>query len=381
MRILVLGVYYARNLGDAVICDCVAAQLRAQFPGAEIVVKDVRARTCFAPEGEADLSAMERRRLRAKMRRIATKLRLADKEYDHHAYRLGQDAAYIDELCKLHFDLAVFAGGQLFQDGFALHIARFVRHFEESGTPVFFNACGVGAQISPKIRRALTEALKSPCVRLISTRDDAAGIEKRYGVRAIRVSDPGLFAAETYGVEKQPADTVGLGIMYATSVNMRRQARFWAGLIRELDARQIPWKLFVNGSMQDMAYAKHLYSRLRAPARPFADCFAALPQKPEELVRCIAGFRSLISFRLHSHVIAASLGIPSVAVVWDEKVRFFFRALGHPERCVCVRTGAKKVLARLTAAENEGCPSVENQKINAMAVLLTAMDRVIKERL
>ena len=33
MKILVLGVYYDGNLGDAVICDCVAARLKQHFKG------------------------------------------------------------------------------------------------------------------------------------------------------------------------------------------------------------------------------------------------------------------------------------------------------------------------------------------------------------
>ena len=40
MRILVLGSYYSSNLGDGVICECVAGQLKKVFPTAEIVIKE-----------------------------------------------------------------------------------------------------------------------------------------------------------------------------------------------------------------------------------------------------------------------------------------------------------------------------------------------------
>ena len=68
----------------------------------------------------------------------------------------------------------------------------------------------------------------------------------------------------------------------------------------------------------------------------------------------LAGFQSIISFRLHSHIIAASLDIPSVGVVWDDKLRFFFQKTGHEERCCTVSDKPETVLKKLQIAENEG---------------------------
>lgn len=381
MTILVLGVYYANNLGDAVICDCVAAQLRAHFPAAEILVRDIRNRNSFGTVSEPALGTMKRNRFRSILRNTATRFFFVDKEYDHHAYRLSQDSSYIDALCNAHYDMVVFAGGQLFQDGFALHISRFIHHFEESSTPVYFNACGTGPAVSPKIRTELSRALKSPCIKLLSTRDNADLISRHYlsgSSMPICVSDPGLFAAETYGVKKQPdSDTVGLGIMYAASLSLNLQTRFWTKLIRSLDQKNIRWKLFVNGSAEDIAYARYVFAQVSDRKRSFSDYFASAPETPEELVKCIAQFRSLISFRLHSHVIAASLDIPSVAIVWDEKLRYFFDKLGHPERCLSVTAAPAAVLALLAEAEATGYrdSDLPRQKTESMEILFHAMDK------
>ena len=83
-----------------------------------------------------------------------------------------------------------------------------------------------------------------------------------------------------------------------------------------------------------------------------------VPSKPEELVKTISQFKSIVSFRLHSHIIAASLNIPSVSVVWDDKVRIFFEKIGHPERCCNLRCGAEEVLSKLDKAEKEGIDGV-----------------------
>lgn len=60
MRILVLGVYYASNLGDAVICDCVADRLMRAFPGAQIDLKDVKNRHAFRFPAGADIKRLGR---------------------------------------------------------------------------------------------------------------------------------------------------------------------------------------------------------------------------------------------------------------------------------------------------------------------------------
>ena len=45
--------------------------------------------------------------------------------------------------------------------------------------------------------------------------------------------------------------------------------------------------------------------------------------EPRELVAQISGFRAIVAHRLHASIIAYSLGIPSVGLVWDKKVRAF----------------------------------------------------------
>lgn len=58
------------------------------------------------------------------------------------------------------------------------------------------------------------------------------------------------------------------------------------------------------------------------------------PEKPEQLVKQIASFKAVIAGRFHANIIATSLGIPSVALVWNEKMRAFSELIGCPERYV-----------------------------------------------
>ena len=88
------------------------------------------------------------------------------------------------------------------------------------------------------------------------------------------------------------------------------------------------------------------------------------PECPKELVNLIGQFKSIVSFRLHSHIIAAALDVPSIALVWDQKLRFYFEKIGHGERCMTIKQDSKEVISRLHRAEEEGYDRslIERQK-------------------
>lgn len=368
MRILLLGLYYSNNLGDAVICDCVAARLRAHFPSAQIVVRDFMNRTAFPPAEEVAIRELNRRRRRMQLRRSVSTYLKWDKQAKHEKAQVAKNMAYIQSVCAERYDLAVFAGGQIFADGLALYLEAFVRCLSQRGTPMLFNAAGVGPMASGYIESRLSAALSDPWVRWISSRDDAGRIQRSYLGREKQVAqtfDPALWCADVYHIERDTrSDVVGLGMMYAASVPTGAAIRFWRSLIRMLEKRGIRWRIFVNGSGHDVAFAREVISRLPECPLPFEEYLTPVPRCPEELVKMLSGFRSILSFRLHSHIIAASLDIPSVAIVWDHKLRFFFDKIGHGERCCTVFDRPSAVLKRLEAAEREGYPPelIQRQK-------------------
>ena len=382
MKILVLGSYYSSNLGDGVICECVASRLRKHFPGAQIQIMDLRARDHFDPGAQPSIQELRQREGRKKLRKIAAKLGW-DKIYSSECYRMEKEKEHFRRLREQACDMVVFAGGQMFMDTYALQIESVVKSCAARNIPVFFNACGFGPSDSPTIRQRLKNVLAEPCVKLISTRDDAGKIQRNFlgeGREAVVTFDPALWTNEVYGLERNSdSSAVGLGMMYPNRMNFQAVCRFWIRLIGELERRQISWKIFVNGSGSDVSFARYVFSRIPGISKPFEDCFVSPAVEPRELVETISGFKSLISFRLHSHILAASLGIPSVAMVWDDKVRFFFEKLGCAERCCGVQDAPGTVLAKLERAEKEGVPAaaVEQQRCFADSLLREA---IIKEQ-
>ncbi len=384
MTFLILGAYYSVNLGDAVICECVAEQLHRHFPTADILIRDVirRDRTVVGPEPKRE--TLERRRVRESIRRISTCCGI-DLSLRHEQRRVEANRSHIEAICGLDCDVVIFAGGKLFMDRYALFLQAYASRFAARGIPVLFNACGVGPSHSRAIRSRLKRTLNAPNVRHVSCRDNVNFVNEHYMKPGKAVSDtfdPALASRNVYNMSRlELTDTVGLGVLYPGEISPRRMIRFWQGVVRGLDRQGIKWKFFTNGDQADIAFARQVLASMPETAGRDDELIVPHDSRPEELVRTIAQFRSLISFRLHSHIVAASLDIPSVAIVWSEKLPFFFEKIGHRERCLSVNDAPETVLSALAQAEAEGYDQnrIREQVIFAENQLIRAVTEVISE--
>jgi len=61
---------------------------------------------------------------------------------------------------------------------------------------------------------------------------------------------------------------------------------------------------------------------------------APRPTNDVELVNTVTCFSSILSYRMHSSIIAASFGIPHLGFVIDDKVKTFYDKIGIPENGV-----------------------------------------------
>ncbi len=371
MNILVLGWYYSSNLGDAVICDCVAELLRRKYPQANVVIRDMAGRTQFPPRIAADSAGIDRLRRRQKLRNAVTRMGW-DKQLSHELWCLQQDLPRMDAVTDGCWDLAVFAGGQLFMDDLALYAAHLTQALQQKNVPVLFNACGTGPSCSPAVQQRLAAALTAPNVHLVSCRDNTGLVNRWCGSPvAVPTNDPALWAGSVYGIQKQPGNTVGIGVLYPRTLNPRATAASLRRLIAELENRGRSWMLFTNGSEQDMAFARMLLD-----GRAEQDYLCPAPETPAQLVQTIARFGSIIGFRLHSHIIAASLDIPTVALVWDRKLPLFFEKLGLKNRCFSIHDSASAIVSALSEAEASGCPraAIHSRRLQARDLLTGTID-------
>ncbi len=378
MRILVLCVYYASNLGDAVIGDCVAALLKARWPGADVVIRDLEPRTAFTVPEEPPVSQLKKMSRDTLRGAFFSRYTPRDSVLRGQARAVEQNRAYVDEVCAQDWDCVVFAGGELMMDWLSLDTAGYLNRFAARGVPVYLNALGVGCSWSKRLQEILRQALQHPNVRLVSCRDDVAEANRRYGSESVSIvatSDPALWAERVYPRTVPPErDTIGLGVIYTPLISFRKQIRFWLALIRLLEEQGIRWKFFCNGEGNDVSVARYLLSILPG-TREEQEFLAPRPAAPRELADLLDSFRGVISFRLHSHIISWSLGRPSVGLNWDQKVPIFFQKINHPERCFDLPASPEQVLDTFRSAETEGCDRqlLEQQRCSARDLLLNAM--------
>lgn len=295
---LVLVEVLNRNMGDAVIADCTERLLRGKISKRGLPVNLIR--------------------------------------YDIAAGDFG----LLEEA-----DGILFVGGGILkfrQEEFDRRIVEIVRFADEKQIPVFFNAVGVeGCDEGDGRCRELKAALRLPCVRGVTTRDDLRRLDGDYlcGTKIPRrlVYDPAVFSSEIFHVKRQPeAQTVGLGVIrdgvfadYGDdSFPREKQLAFWSGIAEELTKRGIPWKFYTNGVGRDEEFVDALAEHMGLSGE---NCRMPRPRSSEELIKMLSGFRGIIAGRMHSHIIAYSLGIPSVGVLWNDKLRMWSERIGEPE--------------------------------------------------
>lgn len=370
-KILLVGEIYSDNLGDAVLC--------------EIVKKIVKENICC----DIELCDLSGRKFYGKYfdykwyERIIK--RIAWIFFKFNLINLGKinilfKNSYYNKFDK-SYDLVIFAGGQMFMDYFVFPIEKLVKFFKKRNIPVIFHACGAKKIENRNLEKRLKKILLLDIVESISVRDDINLVNTRYLMtskkKAVKIFDTALYTNKYFNVNKVHKECiVGLGIMNCDRFKNEKQITFWINLIDELDKREIKWQLFCNGSEADYKMLKIIVARKNLNKNQYL----MRPKTAQDLVNVISSFNKIISFRLHSHIIAASMGIPTIGISWEKKVNQFFHNLGLEYRCKTINDSVKNIVDSLEMAEKEGIDNniIEEQGYLSKKSLLDNINRIIK---
>jgi polysaccharide pyruvyl transferase WcaK-like protein len=267
---------------------------------------------------------------------------------------------------------------------------------EEHGVPVIMSGIGVESydEQSPKCQM-LKEALKLPCVRQITTRDNLDSLEKyvtRSDILTAKVSDPAVFAASIIEKDEFAADSgkekpkkvIGLvvtriGIFTDNNIEFTgsNQLTFWRDIVDLLTERGYDYRLFTTGHFSDEVFLD-----------TFAKKYAIPPKKlgfnvnsPEELTREIRKCDGVISYRLHGSITSYAYGIPSIGLTWNFKVPFFYEQVGYPQRAFDRKDwDAVTIVDALEKAMDEGVEINEQVAMTVYESLFEALAGIfIKE--
>ena len=166
-----------------------------------------------------------------------------------------------------------------------------------------------------------------------SVRDDkdtfTCYLPEGWGEKCTVVADPAVWSSEVFRKEKKAGKgKIGIGVIRGkifkdNGVNYTQEQlfTFYVNLVHQLikeGYKQI--ELFTNGNTADTAFATAILRSLKLEG---VDCLLKIPTSAEMLVEIISSYDAIVAARLHACIIAYSLKVPFVGLVWNDKLRFF----------------------------------------------------------
>jgi polysaccharide pyruvyl transferase WcaK-like protein len=346
-RIVICAEVWSENLGDRVIAECMQGVVQEVAPQSQVSLLDLSARRQPASAGRADIPARDSQwrrfyRIVAANRPIRRVLTLAS-----WWTRRGPIAARQARQAMASADLLIVGGGQLLADNelaFPLRLAQLTKIAAQARVPIVVLCCGVGQRWSRIGSRLMTRALARAqlvCVRDVESKRRLETLGLARG-RIDVAPDPAILAARYFQLPARRSESpIGLGVM-APQVVARHAAtqgrdaasllQFWTGLARALLERGSSVEIFTNGAAEDAEFAARVAHAVHESlGRSVA---IRTPVSAPEFVTLIAGYSGLVAYRLHACIVGVACGVPTLGLIWDDKVRAFFEEVGLPQNAL-----------------------------------------------
>ncbi len=354
IKVVVFGETYSSNLGDGVIADCMKYAIKHKFPNAEVSLVDMSLRKHISISHEKHAR---------KPNIFFSYLTIIKSVVAWLTIKRWKAIEKWEGLIK-RSDLVIVGGGQLFRNyrlNFPLKIFALAGVLKKLNSPVICVSCGVAKNWSFFGKYLFTRFFYLPSLKSTSVRDKESldFLNAHLGSTNLDVVitiDPAIFSKEAYKIKDNTQKTmVGLNIMDPQSLrssklgvkefNSDAQIEMWLGVLRRCQQEQIDVCLFTNGSTEDNQFLNVIYKKAKEDNLDVKEIYK--PTSPKELVEIISQMQTVVSYRLHANIISFALGIPTVGLIWDNKVRslaaqterekFFLEASEHNvDRIYCL---------------------------------------------
>ena len=344
MKILLIGEWLSDNLGDAVICNCTEYLIKSLNINVTCERADL---SCNGSEYELNIIENNFFKALRYLCRSLKKLNLykVDNLYINNFGKKYQIKKYLK---NKQYDCVIFCGGQLFMDYFYYQVKYYMNEIVND-IPIIFNAIGNGMNENSILLNKYLELLNRKNVKYISFRDGWEFISNliasnKFDKAPFKNYDAALFTKEAYGIsqiKRSEIKDIGIGVININSIKNEDIINKMTILITSLVNEEYKIHIFTNGSKRDYKIAQQLYSNFDKNSNVF---LSICPRNDKELIKLLSEFDFIFSYRLHSHIIAYSLGIPSISITWDKKVYDFFTLINRSEYNVPLNVEAKELL-------------------------------------
>lgn len=375
MNILLIGEVFSENLGDRLVCEMTTYLTKKLIPEANICVLDLMERN--QPSDVVNT----RTHISETKQRIRALFRLCppiDLIVSRRSARKKEQ--YYRKMIDKKIDLAVFTGGQLVGESFYAYIDTVSRLLEKENIPVVYNAVGIG-QLS---------IISKHIFRKIFSRKNIVGISCRCNkerfCRTLNISsdlvqstyDTAMLCSKLICEQTKQSDRkkyVGLGIMYCSHIERQKLIDFWCSIIAELESKGVAWKVFTTGCVVDDDLAKEVL--VHNGYMLSEDHYMPRPISTTEMLENYRELDRIISFRLHSHIVAYSMGVPSIAIVWEKKVVDFFSKIDRNQYCFNLEEPISSIInsllgdeLKLNAHDDEMYESIRQRIVSVYSTFL-----------
>lgn len=321
LTILLIGEIKSDNVGDQIIGISVYNLINEQFPNAQI--------------DSLDLSGRDGRIREYTIFEYVRLLNYYPFLFFHRyqfpcARRFVTTIRYIKTMISLmrkirekHYNIVLFDGGALFQDYFSELIELVVKESSKFCDKILFHACGLG-ELSEYSVRCLARAFRNNKVSGISLRDSFQKFANLFpDISFIKTFDTALNCSRIFPFSQKESKKTEIGV---GCISVPETFDIQCELVNALMCSDNSWKLFTTGEPADYRTAEKLLMQCKVDNPMEHLCYC--PQCPDELIKIVNSFDSIISFRLHSLVLCASYGVPLTGIIWDQKVKFFLEGVG-----------------------------------------------------
>ncbi len=290
-------------------------------------------------------------------------------------------------------DIIVFGGAPLFNflyQEFYERTAVTLELAQQYNKPVLFSAIGVEgySDKNPKCQR-LKKTLNFDCVRQITTRDDFECLKQYKDSEHLvidKVSDPAVFSGRVFAKFKAKSvaggakKKIGIFVLRANGfkdnkVDFSREdaAALWKSLGAELENRGYKYEYLTSGHFGDEAFLDLLVKKYGIPEKK---CVFGI-NSPEKLINKISSYDAIVSCRLHPSIIAYSLDVPSVGIIWNNKVTGFYDSMGYHDRTIETKDiSPEKIIDKLETAMDQGITKDEDYLASVYRTLFNGFKNV-----
>lgn len=338
MNFLLIGECYSSNLGDPLICENVKKIILSSYPNSSIEYLDLSGRIdwnknfCinqnrYSISEKIFFKIIDKFTFIFKFSNLFKKYKIAELRYLQTVFILK------NILNNKNIDLAIFAGGSLFMDYFIPLIYIIVKILSLKHIKIIFHACGISKMDSHDLK-LLKKFLNNKYVKSISMRDSFEFVKQlvKNKSKISETYDTALNTPNLINMSTKKIATFGIGVYGDNLEYYEYQKKIIA---KFMNSNQ-KWCIFTNGSVADYNIATKILIDLGISQNEIQKYLLKRPQNITELVHDITSFEKIISFRLHSLIIAVSYGIPIIGIQWDQKVKEFLTKINRSYACYSI---------------------------------------------